>query len=63
MGNIRATQIKNIAIELVKKHASELTEDFEHNKEVVTKFTDIKDKDLRNKIAGYATTYRARHEA
>ena len=63
MGNIRATQIKNVAIDLVKKYPSEFTGDFEHNKEIVTKFTDIKDKDLRNKIAGYITTYRARYEA
>lgn len=62
MGNIRATQIKNVAIALVKKYPNEFTGDFEHNKEAVSKYTDIKDKDLRNKIAGYITTYRARYE-
>lgn len=63
MGNIRGSYIKDIAVDLVKKYPNEFSTDFEHNKQVVEKLTDLKYKDLRNRIAGYITRYRARYEA
>ncbi|UCD14729.1 MAG: 30S ribosomal protein S17e [Thermoplasmatales archaeon] len=64
MGNIKQTHIKNIAIELVKKHSNQFKhDDFQHNKEEVEKLTEVGSKLMRNKIAGYVTRYLAsRHK-
>jgi len=62
MGNIRATYIKRVAIELVEKHADQFTADFDHNKKKVSELTDVTSMEMRNRIAGYVTTYRKRHE-
>ncbi len=58
MGNIRPTYIKRIAIELVKKYNKEFKDDFEYNKKLVGLLTDVQYDSLRNRIAGYVTTYR-----
>jgi len=58
MGNIRPTYIKRVAIELVQTYNKEFTEDFEYNKKLVGMLTDVESDSLRNKIAGYVTTYR-----
>lgn len=63
MGNIRSFHIKTIAKKLVKAYPNEFNTDFQHNKKQVEVYTDIKRKKLRNSIAGYVTTYRARYEA
>ena len=63
MGNIRQTYIKRVAVELVKKHPEVFTTDFEKNKELVNEYTDVDDKMLRNRIAGYVTRYRNGYEA
>ena len=56
MGNIRQTNIKNTAAELIKKYPKEfLPRDFQHNKVKVEELTDVKSKLLRNRIAGYVT--------
>ena len=57
MGNIRQTNIKNTAIELVELFKDQFSDDFEHNKKKVEELTDITSKGLRNKIAGYVTRY------
>jgi len=60
LGNIRATYIKNIAIELVKKYPDQFKQgDFQHNKAKVAELSDVDSKLLRNRIAGYATRYLA----
>ncbi len=58
MGNIRSTYIKRVAIELVEKYPEEFTSEFQHNKEKVEELTDVSTASMRNKIAGYVTTYR-----
>ena len=58
MGNVRPTYIKRIAIELVKKHYASFNTDFQHNKKMVQELTDVTSDKLRNRIAGYVTTYR-----
>ena len=58
MGNIRPTYIKRVAIELVEKYPEEFTADFEHNKRKVDEMTDVTTHKMRNRIAGYVTTYR-----
>lgn len=58
MGNIRPTYIKRIAIELVKKFPMLFKDDYQHNKLMVEKLTDVQTESMRNKIAGYVTRYR-----
>ena len=62
MGNIRPTYIKRVAIELLAKHPKEFTKDFQHNKLKVSELTDVSSIEMRNRIAGYLTTYRKRLE-
>jgi small subunit ribosomal protein S17e len=62
MGNVRPTYIKRVAIELVKKHGDRFTGDFQHNKRTVQELTDVTSEKLRNRIAGYITTYRKYYE-
>ncbi|HHT75728.1 MAG TPA: 30S ribosomal protein S17e [Methanomassiliicoccaceae archaeon] len=57
MGNIRSTYIKRIALELVQKYPSVFNDDFENNKMLVSKLTNVESTTLRNRVAGYVTTY------
>ena len=62
MGKIRPTYIKRVAIDLVRNHNERFTDDFQHNKKMVAELTDVKSVSLRNKIAGYITSYRKHYE-
>lgn len=55
MGNIRPTYIKRVAHELLDQHSQHFSDDYEHNKEMVDKLTNVRGKVLRNRIAGYVT--------
>ncbi len=55
MGNIKPAYIKTIGGQLLKRFGSELTADFEHNKQKVEELTSIKSKHIRNRVAGYIT--------
>ena len=57
MGNIRPTYIKRIALELVQKYPAVFNDDFENNKMLVSKLTNVKSNSMRNSVAGYVTTY------
>lgn len=57
MGSVRPTFIKRVAIELVKIHGDSFTDDFEHNKRMLARLTNVQSPHLRNKIAGYLTSY------
>ena len=57
MGNIRPTYIKRVAIDLEKRFPEMVSDDFEANKVLVDKMTDVPTKKMRNRIAGYLTTY------
>jgi small subunit ribosomal protein S17e len=59
MGNIRPTYIKRVAIELVKRFPGQFNDDYQHNKKMVERLTDVQTESMRNKIAGYVTRYRA----
>ena len=63
MGNIRPTYIKRVAIELVQRYPEQFTSDYQHNKQMVAKLTDVSSVPMRNKIAGYVTRYRTHYEA
>ena len=60
MGRIRPTYIKRVSIELVNKYPEQFSTDFEANKEMVNKLTDVQSVTMRNRIAGYITRYLAR---
>ena len=57
MGNIRPSFIKIRALRLVESYPDKFTEDFETNKHLVSEFTDVDNKRMRNWIAGYITRY------
>ncbi|MDP7001565.1 MAG: 30S ribosomal protein S17e [Candidatus Poseidoniaceae archaeon] len=60
MGNIRPSFIKIRAIKLCNEYGDEFNDDFENNKKLVEKYTDVPNKKLRNWIAGYVTRYQQR---
>ena len=57
MGNIRSSHIKHTARELVNTYSDKFSGDFENNKEMVSRFTEVQTKRLRNMLAGYVTRY------
>lgn len=57
MGNIRPNYIKRIALELVQKYPTVFNADFDNNKILVSKLTNVESIMMRNRIAGYVTTY------
>lgn len=63
MGNIRQTYIKRVAIELVNRYNDKFSDDFEHNKKMVSELTDVQGNTFRNRIAGYVTSYRKNWES
>ena len=52
---IKPTYIKAIGNELLEKHASHFTNEFEQNKLAVTNTTSITSKRVRNRVAGFVT--------
>ncbi len=62
MGRIKTTQLKRASLELFNKHKSELKENFEENKAMVTKFIELRSKKFKNVIAGYVTRLMRREE-
>ncbi len=57
MGSIRSANIKRVAREIVEKYPDMISEDFQKNKELVQKITNIPTKRVRNILAGYVTRY------
>lgn len=55
MGKVRINVVKRTARELLEKFPELFTNDFEHNKAVVSRLVDARSKRLRNRIAGYVT--------
>jgi small subunit ribosomal protein S17e len=55
MGSVKPSYIKNFALELLDTHQDTFGLDFEQNKLKVSEYTDIKNKTIRNRIAGYIT--------
>jgi len=55
MGKVRPSLIKRTARALLEMYPSEVSGDFELNKELVDKYVYLKSKKLRNQIAGYLT--------
>ena len=53
MGRIKTLLTKSIAKKLIKEHGQEFTAEFDKNKELVEKYTNVSSTKLRNIIAGY----------
>jgi len=47
MGSVKPNYIKNFADDLMKIHQGVFNNDFEHNKDMVSEYTDIKYKTIR----------------
>jgi small subunit ribosomal protein S17e len=55
MGRVRTKTVKRAAKVLLEKHYQKLTGDFHINKKILSEVAKVPTKNLRNKIAGYAT--------
>ncbi|ALL00105.1 30S ribosomal protein S17e [Pyrodictium delaneyi] len=55
MGKVRIGIVKRTARKLITLYPDLFTEDFEHNKRVVSQLIETPSKKLRNQIAGYVT--------
>ncbi|NHJ84518.1 MAG: 30S ribosomal protein S17e [Asgard group archaeon] len=55
MGKIRSDKIKRTSKELVAKYHTHFTTNFDENKILVSKLTNVQSKRMRNRIAGYVT--------
>lgn len=53
MGRIKTLLSKRIAKKLVKEHGNEFTPEFDKNKALVNRYTNVTSAKLRNIIAGY----------
>ena len=53
MGRIKTLLVKRIGRKLVKVFSQEFTPEFDKNKELVEKYTNVASPKLRNLIAGY----------
>jgi small subunit ribosomal protein S17e len=53
MGRIRGKSIKNLAKKLVELYPDKFNNKFEDNKKSLDAFDLLKDKPVRNKVAGY----------
>jgi small subunit ribosomal protein S17e len=55
MGRIKTQLVKSATLKLMEENSEEFSKDFSKNKELVSKFTDVESKKIRNVIAGYIT--------
>lgn len=55
MGRIKTKLVKRVTHKLIEEHGDEFTEDFDKNKVLVEKFTDVQSNKLRNIVSGYVT--------
>lgn len=55
IGSIRPTYIKSISMELLRENRDVFGSDYEKNKMLVTEYTNIESKNIRNRVAGYIT--------
>ena len=55
LGKVRPAYIKRTARKLLQLYPDKFTDDFEHNKKVVTELAIVDSKRVRNRIAGYIT--------
>jgi len=62
MGRIKTKFIKRKTKELFVMHGDKFTPDFEQNKQLVGRYTQVASKKLRNIVAGYMTRLKKKAE-
>ena len=50
-------RVRRISTELLEKYPDKFTVDFDENKKIINEISIVRSKILRNKIAGYITSY------
>jgi small subunit ribosomal protein S17e len=50
-------RVRRISTELLEKYPDKFTVDFDENKKIINEISVVRSKILRNKIAGYITSY------
>lgn len=55
MGRIKTKLVKRVTHELMDEYGEHIKDNFDDNKAVVGKYTDVPSKKMRNVISGYAT--------
>lgn len=55
MGRIKTQLAKSVTHKLIQENGDQFSKDFAKNKELVSEFTDVESKKIRNVIAGYIT--------
>lgn len=55
MGRIRTKDIKNATFNLIEINRDKFSTDFEKNKEALNQLNVVRDKRVRNRVAGYVT--------
>lgn len=50
-------RVRRISTELLEKYPDKFTVDFDENKKIINDISVVRSKILRNKIAGYITSY------
>jgi small subunit ribosomal protein S17e len=53
VGKVRTILIKKVSKELISKYPDVFTTDFEKNKILLDKYSEVDSKHLRNRISGY----------
>ena len=53
MGRIKTMLVKRISKKLIKLYGQEFTPEFEKNKQLIEKYTNVPSSKMRNIIAGY----------
>ena len=55
MGRIKTMLVKRVSNEVLARYKDKLTSEFSHNKAKLPDLVDVKNKKLRNILAGYLT--------
>jgi len=55
VGKVYTSLVKRTARKILELYPGEISEDFAKNKELVSRYLDVKSKKLRNQVAGYLT--------
>ncbi|MDD5331290.1 MAG: 30S ribosomal protein S17e [Candidatus Nanoarchaeia archaeon] len=62
MGRIKSNLVKKTGQQVIKTHKNVFSNDFDNNKKVLDKVSDIPSKKLRNVLAGYVVKLMKKRE-
>jgi small subunit ribosomal protein S17e len=58
MGRIKTRLMKRVSMKVYRNHGSQMSDDFEKNKILLSRFVSMPSKKMRNVVAGYLTRLR-----